>query len=99
MLLMDTHSPLLSGAIAGKDRLFGGKQLPFLATKVVPPRSPGLIERPRLLAMASQLPTKRLAVIKAPAGFGKTSLASIWSEWLHRRGSSVAWLAIDSDDD
>ncbi len=96
---MDTHSALLGGAIAGQDRLFDGKQLPFLATKVVPPRCPGLIDRPRLLAMAAQLPAKRLAVIKAPAGFGKTSLASIWSEWLHQRGSSVAWLAIDSDDD
>ena len=97
--MMVTHSALLSGAIVGKDRLFGGKQLLFLATKVVPPRSPGLIDRPRLLAMAAQLPAKRLAVIKAPAGFGKTSLALSWSEWLHRRGSSVAWLAIDSDDD
>jgi ATP/maltotriose-dependent transcriptional regulator MalT len=99
MLLMDTHSPLLGGAIAGQDRLFDGKQLPFLATKVVPPRCPGLIDRPRLLAMAAQLPTKRLAVIKAPAGFGKTSLASSWSEWLQERGNSVAWLAIDPDDD
>src|SRR5438105_4362844 len=98
MLLMDTRSPLLGGAIAGEDRLFGGKQLPFLATKVVPPRCPGLIDRPRLLAMAAQLPAKRLAVIKAPAGFGKTSLASSWSDWLQQRGSSVAWLAIDSDD-
>ena len=96
---MVTHSALLSGAIAGKEKLFGEKQLPFLATKVVPPRCPGLIDRPRLLAMAAQLPAKRLAVIKAPAGFGKTSLASSWSEWLHQRGSSVAWLAIDSDDD
>jgi LuxR family maltose regulon positive regulatory protein len=78
MLLMDTHSPLLSGAIAGKDRLFRGKHLPFLATKVVPSRRPGLIDRPRLLAMAAQLPTRRLAVIKGPAGFGKTSLASSW---------------------
>jgi LuxR family maltose regulon positive regulatory protein len=48
--------------------------------------------------MASQLPAKRLAVIKAPAGFDKTSLAASWSEWLRRRGSSIAWLAIDSDD-
>src|SRR5258708_23284735 len=99
MLVMDTHSPLLSGAVAGKDRLFGGKQLPFLATKVAPPRTPGLIDRPRLLAMAAQLSARRLAVIKAPAGFGKTSLASSWSEWLHERGGLVAWLAIDSDDD
>ncbi len=53
---------------------------------------------PRLLAMASRLAAKRLAVIKVPAGFGKTSLAASWSEWLHQRGSSVAWLTTDPDD-
>jgi LuxR family maltose regulon positive regulatory protein len=37
-------------------------------------------------------------VIKAPAGFGKTSLAVSWSEWLGQHGSSVAWLTIDTDD-
>jgi hypothetical protein len=45
---------------------------------------------------ASQLPARRLAVIKAPAGFGETSLAASWSEWLRQRRSLVSWLAIDS---
>jgi LuxR family transcriptional regulator, maltose regulon positive regulatory protein len=77
----------------------GGKQLQFLATKVVPPRFQGLIERPRLLGMISQLSTKRLAVIKGPAGFGKTSLAAGWAQELQRPGNAVAWLTIDRDDD
>jgi LuxR family transcriptional regulator, maltose regulon positive regulatory protein len=96
---MASHSTSVSGAPAGKGLLLGGKQLQFLATKVVPPRCHGLIDRPRLLAMASQLPAKRLTVIKAPAGFGKTSLAASWSAWLEQRGNSVAWLATDADDD
>ena len=79
--------------------VFDSKQLRFLATKIMPPRCPGLIERPRLLDVASQLPTKRLSVIRAPAGFGKTSLAASWSEWLRGRGNLVAWFAIDSADD
>lgn len=58
----------------------GGKQLQFLTTKVVPPRCQGLIERPRLLGMISQLSTKRLTVIQGPAGFGKTSLAAAWTQ-------------------
>ena len=57
------------------------------------------MERPRLLAAASRLASKRLAVIKAPAGFGKTSLAALWSEHLRHRGSAVAWLTIDPEDD
>jgi len=73
--------------------------LPFLATKLVPPRCPGLIDRPRLLAAVSQLSAKRLAVIKAPAGFGKTSLASAWLQRLQHDGNAVAWLTIDADDD
>jgi LuxR family maltose regulon positive regulatory protein len=99
MLLMEPDSTSLSEAAAGKGQSLGGKQLQFLATKVVRPRCHGLIDRPRLLAMASQLPAKRLTVITAPAGFGKTSLAASWSEWLEQRGSSFTWRASDSDDD
>jgi len=105
MRLMEPYSTslsraaALSEAVAARGLLLGGKQIPFLATKVVAPRCPGLIDRPRLLEMASRLAAKRLAVIKAPAGFGKTSLAATWSEWLRRNGSSVAWMSIDADDD
>ena len=49
--------------------------------------------------MTSQLSTKRLTVIKAPAGFGKTSLAVAWTQELQRAGNAVAWLTIDRDDD
>ncbi len=77
----------------------GGKQLQFLATKVVPPRCQGIIERPRLLGLISQLSGKRLAVIKGPAGFGKTSLAAAWVQELQRTDNAVAWLTIDRDDD
>ena len=84
--------PLSQGAIPG------GK-LQFLATKVVPPPVQGLIARPRFLAMAGQLSRKRLAVIKAPAGFGKTSLVVTWLRELQKSGDAVAWLTIDPNDD
>src|SRR5258707_958228 len=74
------------------------KQLDFLATKLVAPRCEGLIPRPRLLDMASQLSGKKLAVIKGPAGFGKTSLATAWSRELQQSGNAVGWLTIDPDD-
>ena len=77
----------------------GGGQLPFLATKIVPARFGGLVARPRLLAILSELPAKRLGVIKAPAGFGKSSLAAAWAEKLEQSGNCVGWLTIDSDDD
>jgi LuxR family transcriptional regulator, maltose regulon positive regulatory protein len=84
---------------AGTGARSGDLQLPFLTTKIVPLRPAGLIARPRLLAILSELLAKRLGVIKAPAGLGKTSLAAAWAEQLEQDGCSVAWLTIDSDDD
>jgi LuxR family transcriptional regulator, maltose regulon positive regulatory protein len=81
------------------DTLASKGHLPFLATKTVPTRFGGLVGRPRLLSILSDLPAKRLGVIKAPAGFGKSSLAAAWAEKLAQSGNCVGWLNIDSDDD
>jgi LuxR family maltose regulon positive regulatory protein len=77
------------------------KRFPLLlATKVYPPRLPaGLIDRPRLIRLAEQAESKRLTVIKAPAGFGKTSLALMWLDRLRAGGAQIAWLSLDTDDD
>jgi LuxR family maltose regulon positive regulatory protein len=72
----------------------------LLATKLLPPRlSTGLIDRPRLIELAAHAESKRLTVIKAPAGFGKTSLALAWLNRLRTSGAQVAWLSLDKDDD
>jgi LuxR family transcriptional regulator, maltose regulon positive regulatory protein len=94
--LVQPHSSHLT---YGTGTLPGGGQVPFLATKIVPARFRGLVARPRLLAILSELPAKRLAVIKAPAGFGKTSLAAALAETLEQSGNHVGWLNIDTDDD
>ena len=91
--------PRSSHPASETDALSGRGRLPFLATKIVPARFGGLVARPRLLAMMSELPAKRLGVIKAPAGFGKSSLAAAWAEKLEQSGNTVGWLTIDPDDD
>jgi LuxR family transcriptional regulator, maltose regulon positive regulatory protein len=91
--------PRSSHLAYGTGTLPGRGQLPFLATKTVPARFRGLVARPRLLAILSELPAKRLGVIKAPAGFGKSSLAATWAEKLEQSGNYVGWLTIDPDDD
>jgi non-specific serine/threonine protein kinase/serine/threonine-protein kinase PknK len=41
---------------------------------------------------------RRLIVIHAPAGYGKTTLAAQWGEELARDGVKVAWLTVDDND-
>jgi LuxR family maltose regulon positive regulatory protein len=91
--------PRSSHLARGTGTLSGRGRLPFLATKIVPARFGGLVARARLLAILSELPSKRLGVIKAPAGFGKSSLAAALAEKLEQSGNCVGWLSIDSDDD
>jgi LuxR family transcriptional regulator, maltose regulon positive regulatory protein len=83
---------------ATEDGMQAGKHPQAIATKVLPPRCAGLIERPRLLELVTQVQTKRLSVIKAPAGFGKTSLEVAWANRLLRSGNPVAWFSIDVND-
>lgn len=76
-----------------------GTQPQLLATKILRPRpAAGLIERPRLFDLVSQVQAKQLTIIKAGAGFGKTSLAVHWAERLQQSGNVVAWLALDAED-
>jgi LuxR family maltose regulon positive regulatory protein len=58
----------------------------------------GLIDRPRLASLAAQTEKKRLTVIKAPAGFGKTSLALTWLNGLAPGSARLAWLSLDAED-
>ncbi len=72
---------------------------PTPVTKYRPPPSPGgLVDRPRLLKRLEPGRGRRLSLIHAPAGFGKTTLAVQWSDRLTTEGQSVAWLSIDPDD-
>lgn len=73
---------------------------PTAVTKFRPPtptREP--IARPRLLDMLRAGGRRRLAVIHAPAGFGKSTLAAQWRAELTEGDVAVAWIGIDRDDD
>ncbi|MGQ4597550.1 protein kinase domain-containing protein [Nocardia sp. R6R-6] len=58
-----------------------------------------LVRRDRLMGGWHTEPRPRLAVIHAPAGFGKSTLAAQWAERLAETdGVTVAWLSADRDD-
>ncbi|MFD1814393.1 protein kinase domain-containing protein [Rhodococcus gannanensis] len=58
-----------------------------------------LVTRERLVDQLRAGERKRLTVIHAPAGFGKTTLAAQWGGALVEDDVTVAWLSIAADDD
>ena len=74
---------------------------PVLATKLyLPPPRPNAVSRPRLIARLNEglQAGRKLALISAPAGFGKTTLVSEWIATLTGSGVRVAWLSLDEGD-
>ncbi|WP_166259778.1 LuxR C-terminal-related transcriptional regulator [Marinobacter salicampi] len=74
----------------------------LLATKFMRPAPDArAIPRERLTSMLAQRPTKKLNLVVAPAGFGKTTLVNQWCDDLMTQAPppTVAWLALDEHDD
>ena len=69
---------------------------PILATKLyLPPPRPNVVLRPRLINRLNEGLHRKLTLISAPAGFGKTTLAS---EWVAGDKRPAAWLSLDKGD-
>ncbi len=69
----------------------------LLSTKLyIPPARPELVPRPRLSQRLGEGLARRLTLVCAPAGFGKTTLVSEWLRTL--AGVSAAWLTLDEED-
>lgn len=74
--------------------------VPFLASKIRPPRAArGVVARPRLDALLQWARHRQVTLIKAPPGFGKTTLAVSWADQLTTVGAKVAWLSLGPEDD
>ncbi|UAW96940.1 hypothetical protein KEM63_08790 [Halopseudomonas nanhaiensis] len=72
---------------------------PLLKTKLFAPRrGRGILPRPRLEALHTRIADSRLTVLESPAGYGKTTLATIWADDLGAKGHAVGWLSLDDDD-
>ncbi|NIV33549.1 MAG: hypothetical protein GWN58_30105, partial [Anaerolineae bacterium] len=74
----------------------GAEPLPLLTTKLYrPPVTPDLEQRARLIERLQRNRQRPLTLISAPAGYGKTMLASLW---LESCGCPSAWLSLDEAD-
>ena len=68
----------------------------ILVTKLyVPPPPPKTVLRPGLIVRLNEGLRRKLILISAPAGFGKTTLVS---EWVTGCGRTAAWLSLDEGD-
>ena len=68
----------------------------ILATKLyIPPPRPKIVPRPHLIERLNEGLNRKLTLVSAPAGFGKTTLLS---EWVAGCGRPVAWLSLDEGD-
>jgi LuxR family maltose regulon positive regulatory protein len=69
---------------------------PILATKLyVPPSQPRVVLRPRLIERLNEGLHRKLTLVSAPAGFGKTTLIGGWLTGCER---PAAWLSLDEGD-
>jgi LuxR family maltose regulon positive regulatory protein len=68
----------------------------LLTTKLyVPQHSVTLVSRPRLYEHLAEGLTRKLTLVSAPAGFGKSTLVT---DWLARSDRPAAWLSLDQGD-
>jgi LuxR family maltose regulon positive regulatory protein len=71
-------------------------ETPLLQTKLyIPPLRPEFVARPRLIERLNEGLHRKLTLISAPAGSGKTTLVS---DWLHQNKVPTAWLSLDEGD-
>jgi len=68
----------------------------LLNTKLMPPRLPStVIQRDELLARLDVGLTKKVSLVAAPTGFGKTTLVRMW---IANRDFPSAWVTLDDGD-
>ncbi|MDR3511222.1 MAG: LuxR C-terminal-related transcriptional regulator [Caulobacteraceae bacterium] len=71
----------------------------FIPTKLnAPVHDVRLVARDNLVGQLDSLLNKRLGLIVAPAGFGKTTLMVQWQARQRETGAQVAWLTLDESD-
>ena len=72
---------------------------PLLATKVhIPPLRADFVARGRLLDVLEEGLQRKLTLVSAPAGFGKTTLLSEWHASPREQELALAWVLADEQD-
>lgn len=77
----------------------GGAE-PLASTKLVPPRLPrGAVALARQRVLMDQVLAHSLCLVRAPSGYGKSTLCTHWHNAFAAAGYLTGWVSFDSDDD
>lgn len=84
-------------ALAPAGKPAAAERLRVLRSKLTPPPlRVGIVDRPALVGRLVAARTVPVALVSAPAGYGKSSLLALWRERDNRR---FAWISVDEGDD
>lgn len=96
----DQADQVLEAPEETRDTPFALPPLPWLLGQkvAIPEPVPGYVHRPELVDRTS--PTRRrLTVLQASGGFGKTTLLAECCRRLRREGTATAWVSLDEQDE
>ncbi|KHK56082.1 LuxR family transcriptional regulator [Burkholderia sp. A9] len=71
----------------------------LVRTKLAPASTRGIVSRMARLGRLRRGLDRRLTLVCAPAGYGKTTLLAEWRNALVESDVKVAWVSLDQDDD
>jgi LuxR family maltose regulon positive regulatory protein len=89
------HAALDQRAAVGPLQPDDPRDLLLTTKRAIPAPRPQTLPRPRLADLLDQAVDRKLTLVAAPAGYGKTSLLSAWAQ---RQGSRLAWVTLDRAD-
>src|SRR4051812_1998492 len=85
--------------VEGATERAGGPDAVVLETKLTPPRVRSEhVPRRGLLAALQAGSARKLTLVAAPPGFGKSTLLAEWAATQLAVGRAVAWLSLDEHD-
>lgn len=71
----------------------------LIKTKLLAPvSSPGMLVREKLIGLLRSALNRKLILVSAPAGFGKTTLIGQWFEIMQKQAAVLGWLSLNDSD-
>ena len=71
----------------------------LIQTKLrIPAASNGVVPRSELMQQIDRVVDRKLAVVSAPTGFGKSTLLTQWASARQAEGAAVGWFSADAQD-